>query len=149
MSVDPSRYPIQIRVVQGFIEVSQPDFDIYRMKGKFADIKRKEEIGAAVLDVWEEVVKRAKEGAPIPQVPMSPKQAALDSVTKWVTVDEAAALLQVTPASIRRWCAKGKLKFKKTAGGHRRILFDDIKNLNTFKQNKTPELECSNSESRG
>ncbi len=36
-------------------------------------------------------------------------------------VDEAAALLDVHVATVRRWIAEGKLDATLTAGGHRRI----------------------------
>jgi len=43
-----------------------------------------------------------------------------------LTTEEAARLLQVTRVTIHRWLVKGKLKFTKTPGGHRRITRDEL-----------------------
>jgi len=43
-----------------------------------------------------------------------------------LTTEEAARLLQVTRVTIHRWLVKGKLKFTKTPGGHRRITKEEL-----------------------
>lgn len=40
---------------------------------------------------------------------------------------EAAALLLVSPVTVRQWAQKGLLASVSTAGGHRRFLLDDIR----------------------
>lgn len=45
---------------------------------------------------------------------------------KAFTTHEAAEYCKVTPATIIRWINSGRLKSLKTAGGHRRILTDDL-----------------------
>jgi excisionase family DNA binding protein len=39
---------------------------------------------------------------------------------------EAAAILHVSPKTVSRWAAEGKLPHQKTLGGHRRYLESDI-----------------------
>jgi len=43
-----------------------------------------------------------------------------------LTSSQAALLLQVHESSVKRWSNTGELKLGKTAGGHRRIRFDDL-----------------------
>ncbi|MGC1524211.1 MAG: response regulator [Steroidobacteraceae bacterium] len=51
-------------------------------------------------------------------MPPSPKN--------YVTSLEAAALLMVSPVTIREWARKGVLPSVSTAGGHRRFMFDQL-----------------------
>jgi excisionase family DNA binding protein len=44
----------------------------------------------------------------------------LDS-DRWLTLGEAAALLQVHPTTLRRWADNGEVPFMLTPGGHRRF----------------------------
>lgn len=44
-----------------------------------------------------------------------------------MTVDVAARMAGVHPATIRRWTAAGILPTARTAGGHRRIKVGDLK----------------------
>ena len=53
---DPRNYPIVTRVLEGYLEVSQPDLGIYRFKKRFDDVKRADEIGNMILDVMKEAV---------------------------------------------------------------------------------------------
>lgn len=43
-----------------------------------------------------------------------------------LTTSQAALLLQVHESSVKRWSNGGGLKLEKTAGGHRRIRFEDL-----------------------
>ena len=45
---------------------------------------------------------------------------------RWLTPTEAAALLMVSPVTLRAWAARGGLSARTTAGGHRRFLRDEI-----------------------
>lgn len=45
---------------------------------------------------------------------------------KWLSVGEAARELGVAPVTVVRWCDAGKIEFRKTMGGHRRIHVDTI-----------------------
>ena len=42
-----------------------------------------------------------------------------------LTSSETAALLDVHPSTVKRWCNDGELRFDATSGGHRRIHLDD------------------------
>lgn len=44
----------------------------------------------------------------------------------YLTPNEAADLLMVSPVTVRQWAAKGKLQAHTTPGGHRRFLHKDI-----------------------
>jgi excisionase family DNA binding protein len=48
------------------------------------------------------------------------------SPKKYVTSLEAAALLMVSPVTIREWARKGLLQSVSTAGGHRRFMLDQL-----------------------
>lgn len=48
---------------------------------------------------------------------------------KWLTTTEAADLLGVHPATIRRWADEGDLPMMTTPGGHRRFALSDLNNL--------------------
>lgn len=62
---------------------------------------------------------------------------------KYLTTSDAAKLCNVTRFTIRNWIISGKLKSTKTAGGHRRILREDVMEfLNTDKNvEKKEEIE--------
>ncbi len=44
----------------------------------------------------------------------------------YLTPNEAAKLLMVSPVTLRQWAQKGWLKSHSTAGGHRRFLYHDL-----------------------
>ena len=48
---------------------------------------------------------------------------------KWLTTSEAAELLGVHPATIRRWADDGDLPLMTTPGGHRRFALSDLNAL--------------------
>ncbi|MEM9058214.1 MAG: response regulator [Pseudomonadota bacterium] len=45
---------------------------------------------------------------------------------KWLTPNEVAQLMMVSPTTVRQWAQSGKLKARITPGGHRRFLPRDI-----------------------
>lgn len=48
-------------------------------------------------------------------------------MTEWLTRKQAAEYLQVTPRTIDRWMAKGRLRYHRIAGsGRRRIRREDL-----------------------
>ncbi len=44
----------------------------------------------------------------------------------YMTPNEVAALLVVSPVTLRQWAQKGLIKFTSTPGGHRRFLLKDV-----------------------
>lgn len=46
--------------------------------------------------------------------------------TEWVSLQRAAELLGVHPATVRNWADKGELPSRRTPGGHRRFSKDEI-----------------------
>ncbi|VAX14182.1 hypothetical protein MNBD_GAMMA24-2666 [hydrothermal vent metagenome] len=44
----------------------------------------------------------------------------------YMTPNEVAKLLMVSPVTVRQWAQKGWLKASTTAGGHRRFLYHDV-----------------------
>jgi excisionase family DNA binding protein len=39
----------------------------------------------------------------------------------WLTPSQAAARLQVSPKTVARWATQGRLRHRRTLGGHRRF----------------------------
>lgn len=48
---------------------------------------------------------------------------------QWISTKQAAELLGVSQRTIQNWVDSGKLKSSRTAGGHRRLNPEDVKNL--------------------
>lgn len=46
---------------------------------------------------------------------------------EWLTPNEVAELLLVSPVTVRQWAQKGKLEARTTAGGHRRFSMDAVR----------------------
>jgi excisionase family DNA binding protein len=64
-----------------------------------------------------------------------------NSPKKYVTSQEAAGLLMVSPVTIREWARKGLLQSVSTAGGHRRFMLDQ---LQQFARAHGIQLESTN-----
>ena len=47
----------------------------------------------------------------------------------WVSIGVVSDLFGVTTQTIRNWCREGMFQVKRTLGGHRRFLLDDIEHL--------------------
>lgn len=50
----------------------------------------------------------------------------MDADHEWLTLSAAARVLEVSPATIRRWCDEGRLSVRRTLGGHRRVKRTDV-----------------------
>ncbi len=49
-----------------------------------------------------------------------------DQDKKWLSVNQTAAMLGVSPSTVRNWAAEGKITEHRTQGGHRRFDQDEI-----------------------
>ncbi len=129
---DPRRYPVVTRVVDGYIEVSQPDLGLYRYKKKFDEIRKAEEIGNLVLDVMKEAfdsyMKATREEREAP-LPSQPKGVLSPQDSPHLSIREVATVLKVSQDTVRRLCADGKLKPILTRGGHRRFTREQVNNF--------------------
>jgi excisionase family DNA binding protein len=48
------------------------------------------------------------------------------SLSRWLSLSEAADLLGVHPSTLRRWADDGAIRCTRTPGGHRRFLEEDV-----------------------
>src|SRR5689334_3216596 len=120
-------YPVTIRILNGYFEVTSPDFGIVKAKKKIEDVNTAEEMGMLVLEVMNESLSKldslASEKKPVP-TPSKPRGAldSIDIITEpIITMKEAEALLKVSDETIRRLCKKGELSPILTKGRHRRF----------------------------
>lgn len=51
------------------------------------------------------------------------------SATRWLTLHEAAARLDIHPTTLREWADRGRLRTFRTPGGHRRFAEEDVNGL--------------------
>ncbi len=51
------------------------------------------------------------------------------TTARWVRVQKAADLLEVSPTTVRRWADAGRIACRRTPGGQRRFLIDDLERL--------------------
>src|SRR5687767_2103719 len=65
-----------------------------------------------------------------------PAQTHLNSKEKYLTLTQAAEILDVNIATVRRWTNSGKLKSLRTQGGHRRLFKHDIEKILEKKRRK-------------
>jgi excisionase family DNA binding protein len=72
----------------------------------------------------------------------------LDDLSKkqYLTPNEAAELLMVSPITVRQWAQKGELKALTTPGGHRRFL---VRDLEEFAQQRGLTLPLQNDDGDG
>lgn len=125
MSAITMEYPIIIRVIKDYVEVSQPDLDIRLIRGKVLDVVHKrEQIGTIVLDMWEEINRRVMSGSAKKQ-PSTPSTFRKMPVAELMTTGEVASILGLHKQTIRRMCVAGKLQCITTPGGHKKVKMSD------------------------
>jgi excisionase family DNA binding protein len=61
----------------------------------------------------------------------------------YVSTGKAAELLSVTPDAVLKWIKKGKLRVRKTAGGHYRVSLDSINKLLASEEESFSETSSS------
>ncbi len=124
---DPLKYPIQIRVLNGYLTASSPEFGIHLTK-RFDEIRKAQEIGELYLEmakrVKDEGLKLIQNQNPIPELKRPQLEPLNDDFR--LSTKEAAAILGVTVTTVIRWVEAGKIRCKKTLGGHRRLSFTDV-----------------------
>lgn len=59
----------------------------------------------------------------------APRQHVVEDPEVWLGVQEASVMLGVSPATLRRWSAAGKVRAFTTPGGHRRFAESTIRQL--------------------
>lgn len=124
MSAITMKYPIVLRIIQGYIEASQPDLGIRMIRGQVVDVVHKrEQLGTIILDVWEEISKRVAAGK-ANNPPSTPSSLGMERVAL-LTTGEVAALLGVHKQTVRRMCVAGQLQCVTTPGGHRKVKITD------------------------
>jgi excisionase family DNA binding protein len=127
--IDPRRYPIVIRIIDGYIEASQPDLSIYRVRGKFDDVRKAEDIGKIILDVMNEATIKyhalISRHEKIPS-PSYPKKSIFFPTEATLSMSEVAKYLGTSHDTVRRLCRDGKLNPTLTRGKHRRFRFNEI-----------------------
>lgn len=57
---------------------------------------------------------------------------------QWISTKQAAELLGVSQRTVQNWVDEGKLKSTRTAGGHRRLNPEDVKNV--LQSNRFPPI---------
>jgi len=68
------------------------------------------------------------------------------TATHWLTLQEAAARLDIHPATLRDWADRGRVRTFRTPGGHRRFAEEDV---NALAAKPAPELELFRSATVG
>jgi excisionase family DNA binding protein len=62
--------------------------------------------------------------------------------SEWVSLGEAAQIVGVHPATIRKWAEQGELPFRRTPGGHRRFRRSDLNQwLETYRPGQPAEAQ--------
>jgi len=69
------------------------------------------------------------------------RAAETDAVEEWLTVQDACALIGVSPATLRRWSAAGDVQAFTTPGGHRRFARSTILGLLPSARRQRPTME--------
>jgi excisionase family DNA binding protein len=121
-------YGIVLRILNGYIVVTAPEFGITITK-RFDDVHKTEDIGALYLDmlkkIGDDVKRRQKhnQSVPSPKVPIDlvPKN---DPPT--LTIKDAARILCTSEDTVRRLVSDQKIKCIYTRGGHRRFRYSDL-----------------------
>lgn len=125
---NPGSYGVVLRILNGYLVATAPEFGITITK-RFDDIRKREEIGTLYMDlvakVSDEIKRRVQLGKPVP----SPKKIP-DLVPKndppTLSVADVARILQTSQDTVRRLVEDKKLKCTLTRGGHRRFRSSDV-----------------------
>lgn len=118
----PASYPVVIRLVQGYLTASIPDFEIHLAER--AELIDEAVIGRLILTAWKRCDQKLKGGSPLEQgrTPSSTEKILPTSVLdRPLSIREASREAGLSEATLRRACDRSELQADKTPGGHRRI----------------------------
>jgi excisionase family DNA binding protein len=130
-------YPLQVRIVQQYLVISSPEWNIQVSAGTLAPNALKEDmvhiqsIGSSVLKVFAEIQARMDEyqlqGKEFPR-PQSPQcgERPSEKQKRLLTIRNVADVIGVSQGTIRKLVKQGLLRCQSTAGGHRRFSQEDI-----------------------
>ena len=124
----PGSYGIILRIINGYLVASSPEFGITITK-RFDEIKKREEIGTLYFDLFDKIAAAMKAkisaGKPLPE----PKKS-LDMLPKndpaILSVSRVAEILETSQDSVRRLVDDGSLKCVLTRKGHRRFRMSEV-----------------------
>lgn len=125
-------YPVTVRILNGYIEVSAPDFGIIKATKTLDDLKSKRDIGDLVIDVInscnQEIAEHRSKGKalPTPSKPRGVMEHPNDFREVLLSMKEVEELLKVSCETVRRLCKSGALNYIKTTGGHRRFRLKEV-----------------------
>jgi excisionase family DNA binding protein len=136
-AINPFDYPVVIKQVNEYITVSVPDLDIVVAEGLPGGFTLNRayvaSINQLVLSAAAKAAKRletlGEAKVSIKKAPSKIKQTITINEDEWLTTNQVAKEFGVTPRTIRRWESSGKIKAKKSMGGHRKFLYLEIKEL--------------------
>ncbi len=121
-------YGIVFRIQNGFISANSPEFGLTITK-RLDSVRKLEDIGMLYFSLIErisdDVKGRQKRKEKIP----TPKES-IDLVPKAepsnLKITDVARMLEMSVDTVRRLTESGKLKSRKTPGGHRRYRVSDV-----------------------
>lgn len=129
MLLDPTRYPIQIRVTKGLLELSQPELGLLVAETPFSEIRQMDQIGRLVVDMIKRVTVKLTElkqdGKDVP-APRKLRQSQAQPIAQMISVSEASVLLGVCKQTVRMIIDKGELYAIKTPGGHNKLDYAEV-----------------------
>ena len=116
-------YEITIKILNDFMIVGSKELELTFSAGTLSSFSL-EEIGAAVMKCYHAIYEELAKGNTGKKPP-----------DKFLTIGEAAEILQTSRSTLRRLIAMEKIQSVWTEGGHRRILASSVEALI---QTKTP-----------
>jgi len=140
-------YPLQIRVINSYLVIVSPEWNIQISAGSFLSNPLDESaihvdsIGRAVLKVLIEVQRKLDEyqsqgkSLPCPQRGI-PSEINFQNRGNLMTIKEAASFLKISQGTLRRLSSKRIFKVKNTPGGHRRYSLQELENFIELQNNR-------------
>lgn len=123
-------YGVVLRIINGYIVASSPEFGITVTK-KFDDIRKMDEIGRLYFDLLEKITNEIKMRTATNQaIPVirRPQEVIPKNDPPTLTVRDVATMLETSQDSIRRLADQKIIKSSLTHGGHRRFRMSDVEN---------------------